>query len=190
MNCRGVSRRLSAYIDDELSPGIRQGMEEHLQLCPSCKYKLSEYQAIVNAAHNLVPLAASEGLTEGILKAVRSRQETRQVLSKLRYRLTLAGVAFMTTSAAIFFLVGPPASKVATNLAGAPDSLNIDTANPPDFWTHPETKVASFPIPEGGVGDSQLVDEQNMVPADSATRPNEFILPNVQKVNENIDGKF
>jgi anti-sigma factor RsiW len=188
MNCRGVSRRLSAYIDNDLSPGIRQGVEEHLQHCISCKRRLLEFEAILTAARNLAPLTASEGFQRRVIEAIHTRRETHEILSSMRYRLTLAGVAFMVTSAAIFFIIGPPSSSVVSSLAGSPNSSVIDSARTPDFASHPEIKVYSFPVPESSEA-VQFSDQQNPVPVDS-TRPNEFVLPNLQKVNQNVDGKF
>jgi hypothetical protein len=188
MNCRGASRRLSAYIDNNLSPGIKQSVEEHLQHCVTCKRKLAEFEAIVTAAHSLAPLSIKSGFEERVLKAVHNRQETHEVLSNLRYRLTLAGVAFMATSAAIFFVVGPPASVQLNGFAGTSDSSIINSAQAPDFYAHPETKVPSFPVPESSDPGS-LAGNDNLTPAESI-RTEQFYGPVLQKVNENINGKY
>jgi anti-sigma factor RsiW len=188
MNCRGVSRRLSAYIDNDLSPGIRQGVEEHLQHCISCKRKLMEFEAIIAAARNLAPMTASEGFQDRVVESIHAHRETHEILSNLRYRLTLAGVAFMVTSAAIFFIIGPPSSNVVSSLAGVSNPSVVDSTQAPDFFSHPETKVASFPVPESSEA-VQFSQEQNLVPVDSA-RPNEFALPNLQKVNQKVDKQF
>jgi hypothetical protein len=130
----------------------------------------------------------SESFEEKILEAIHTRKETHEILSGLRYRLTLAGVAFMVTSAAIFFVVGPPSSSVIKSYSGISNSLVPNSTQAPDFYAHPETKVDSFPIPEGSES-TQFSAKQNLVPVDSI-RPNEFILPSLQKVNENVNGKF
>jgi anti-sigma factor RsiW len=185
MNCRGASRRLSAYIDNNLSPGIKQGVEEHLQHCVVCKRRLTEFQAIVAAAQQLTPLAVSSGFEDRVIEAVRSRQETHEILSGLRYRLTLAGVAFMVTSAAIFFIVGPPSSSVVNSFSGRPDSSTLNSAQAFDFYAHPEAKIKSFPVPEGG-DQGKFAGQENLVPADSIRRGNFNVMPNLQRVNENI----
>ena len=188
MNCRGVYRRLSAYIDSDLSPGITQGVEEHLSNCPACKKRLEELKAIVDAAHSLPMLKVCEGFEEKVLAAARSKRTVSEVLGNARYRLTLAGVAFMVTSAAIFFIVGPPASKVVTNLAGLQDSSQM--AGKIDFTKNPEAKVYNFPLPDSGVINGNLANDDDNTSVDSMARPSEYVLPNVQKVSENIDGKF
>jgi hypothetical protein len=187
MNCRGVYRRLSAYIDSDLSPGIKEGVEEHLQNCPACAKRLEELRAIVDAAHSLPTLKVGEGFEERVLTAVRSKHTLSEVLGNVRYRLTLAGVAFMVTAAAIFFVIGPPASKVDDDMAVVDDSLQ--TGKVIDYTQNPQAIVYEFPIPENGVVNSNPVNEK-ITPVDSMARPDVFILPNIQKVSENVDGKF
>jgi hypothetical protein len=140
------------------------------------------------AARNLAPMKVSDDFEFRVLQAVNSRQETQEVLSNIRYKLTLAGVAFMVTSAAIFFVIGPPAPQSPGGYAGSADSLGIIPSATPDFYSHPETKVSSFPIPEASSA-GQFAGEEQLTPPDSI-KPDQFILPNVQKVNENVDGRF
>lgn len=188
MNCRGASRRLSAYIDNDLSPGIKQAVDEHLQQCISCKRQLAEYESILMAAQNLPSLTTTDGFDERVIKAVNSKQETQEVLGAIRYRFTIAGAAFVVTSAAIFFLVGPPAVDVTTTYSGT-EGMQIDqTQAEPDFWTHPETKVSSFPVPEGAVPRQTL--ESNLIPIDSTVRIDEYVLPDYQRVKGTVDRKF
>jgi len=187
MNCRGVSRRLSAYIDDDLSPGIREAVEEHLERCASCKRQLAEFEAIVTAAQSLAQLCLSDGFCESVMKAIRSNQETREVVSALRYRLTLAGVAFMVTAAAIFFLVGPPSHRSIRNMSTTQD-YDVNTQGGPDFYSHPETKVHSFPVPEGV--QSSLLAGEKLAPVDSTPRVDEFVLPSMEKVREDVSDTF
>ena len=36
MNCKGVIRELSNYIDGDLDPGLKTELERHLQHCEDC----------------------------------------------------------------------------------------------------------------------------------------------------------
>jgi hypothetical protein len=163
-------------------------VQEHLQHCIYCKRLLSEIESIVMAAQNLPALAVSDGFGKRVMEAINSRQETKEVLGAIRYRFTIAGVAFAVTSAAVFFLVGPPSTNVSTNYSGAQDSSMRLSPGLPDFYTHPETKVSSFPVPEGTI--SQQVSQESRVLSDSAIRIDEFVLPEIQQVRENVSGKF
>jgi hypothetical protein len=188
MNCRGVSRRLSAYIDNDLSPGIRQSVEEHLEHCVPCKRQLSEFETILVAAQNLPLLSVTDDFGARVVNAIHSHQETQEVLGALRYRFTIAGVAFMVTSAAVFFLIGPPSTKMTATFSGARDSLMQESIVAPDFYLHPETKVPSFPLPEGNI--PQQATGNDIVPNDSTARIDEFVLPDIQRVKENVSDKF
>jgi hypothetical protein len=162
-------------------------VEEHLRHCVPCKRHLTEFEAIVTAAQNLAPLSVSGGFCERVIKAVNSRQETLEVLSALRYRLSLAGVAFMVTSAAIFFLIGPPSPEPTMNISTTQDSYKNLPGNT-DFYIHPETRISSFPVPERTQGN--LLVEEELVPADSSFRTDEFILPTMENVRESVNDKF
>jgi hypothetical protein len=94
----------------------------------------------------------------------------------------------MVTSAAIFFLVGPPSANVTSTYSGAPDSLMQQIPLAPDFWAHPETKVSSFPVPDGTIP-QQVIDNRSM-PDDSTVRIEEYVLPDYQRVTETVDRKF
>ena len=188
MNCRGVSRRLSAFIDNDLSPGIRQAVEEHLQHCLSCKRQLGEFEAIVTAARDLPSLKVTDGFGERVVMSINSQQETKEVLGALRYRFTIAGAAFMVTSAAVFFLVGPPSTDVTSTYSDVQDSLRQSPVTP-DFWAHPETKVSSFPVPEGATS-QQAIDSKSVLGNDSTVRIEEYVLPDYQRVKETVDRKF
>ena len=42
MNCKGVIRELSNYIDGELEPAIQQELERHLSHCEDCTMILDQ----------------------------------------------------------------------------------------------------------------------------------------------------
>jgi len=194
MNCRGVSRRLSAYIDDELSPGIRESMAEHLGICASCARKHADLQAISEAARNLPPLEVSEGFKERVLASSRSGQEKIGIFYGFRSKAVLAGMAFVATAAAVFFVVGPQSSSIIPAIPGpeasaeAPHSGGEPSATL-DFVDDPTVKIESFPVPEGArVGD--LTKEDSLLLADSTSKTDEFILPVMEKTKENVNIKF
>lgn len=60
--CLGILRRLSAYIDDELSARICQEIRRHLGACPNCEtFVTSLRQTVALCRHNPVPtLSAAE----------------------------------------------------------------------------------------------------------------------------------
>ncbi len=195
MNCRGASRRLSAYIDSDLSPGIRQSVDEHLQSCRSCKQKLAELRAIVIAAHNMPPLKASGGFKERVLAVVHEGRESPWRMETARLRLAMAGAGFVTAAALVFFLAGPPFSSVPTSGSGDKNQITTNSQGQAvapaglDFTDDPRIKIESFPVPEGAASMDFTYDD-SLLFADSTSRIDEFILPVVEKSRENVNVKF
>jgi len=165
-------------------------MDEHLETCIGCKRRLAEFEAVIEAAHVMKPLALSEGFSQRVAEAIRARQESRQVTGIVRYRFSLAGVAFVAAAASIFFLVGPQSNENLTPVfTGTEDRPVSDNPTVTDFYEHPETKVSSFPIPEGAEA-ARFTESDSLPVNDSLSRIDEFLLPSVQEVRENVNVKF
>lgn len=49
LTCTQVSALLSFYIDDKLSSQLKQFVEAHLEVCPTCKAKLEALKSMVNS---------------------------------------------------------------------------------------------------------------------------------------------
>ena len=47
MNCKGVIREISDYIDGELEPPMKQELERHLQDCEDCKMVVDQTRLTV-----------------------------------------------------------------------------------------------------------------------------------------------
>ena len=193
MNCRGVSRRLSAYIDNELSPGIRQSVEDHLQSCAVCKRKLSEFRAISDAARSLPPLGVSEGFKDRVLDSVKAQDEKAIAFYGFRLRAALAGMAFVGAATAVFFISGPepsnsPSAILSPNAAVKNDGSADRDSGTLDFTADPKIKIESFPVPEGAKALDRL--EDSLLLADSSSKIDEFVLPVIEKTKENVNIKF
>jgi anti-sigma factor RsiW len=70
MNCATCERHLSAYVDDEVNVALRQEMEMHLDLCAACRADLQEHLAAWEAALQVLPGQAPEGLWHGVAEAL------------------------------------------------------------------------------------------------------------------------
>jgi anti-sigma factor RsiW len=53
ISCHEIWQRISDYIDDELSPEMRQHIEEHLEGCRHCS-------ALLDSTRNIIVLIADE----------------------------------------------------------------------------------------------------------------------------------
>jgi anti-sigma factor RsiW len=80
VTCREATEFLSAYLDDELPPDIRQMFEQHLEACPNCVTFLDQFRLTVEAeiggpdrSDADATTAMPEELVRGITAAVRQK---------------------------------------------------------------------------------------------------------------------
>jgi hypothetical protein len=189
MNCRGVSRRLSAYIDGKLSPAIRQSVEEHLKGCLLCRRKLAEFEAIVRVAHELPSLKVSDGFADRVVAMATTVPVKKEVFGKISYRFGLASVAFAAAAAAIFFIFGPSAKIVNQPFTDVEDNSVYEIpgqSDALDFSENPNMIVYSVPVEEDILARDKVLDD-SLLMADTASIIDQFVLPEVEsglKVNK------
>ena len=118
MNCRKVSRRLSAYIEGDLSPQETIQLEEHLKICTSCRRKIADLRLIIETSHQLEQKEPGPYFVNRLLCAIGRQSSPREILSNWRYRLTLSGVAFVTAASITFYVIGPPTVVVSVSEPG------------------------------------------------------------------------
>jgi anti-sigma factor RsiW len=71
IHCKDVWREISDYLDDDLSPGIRRELEDHLENCRHCA-------ALVDSTRNVLVLVADDrvfSLPIGFSERLRKRLE-------------------------------------------------------------------------------------------------------------------
>ncbi len=191
MNCRGASRRLSAYIDGQLSPAIRRSVEEHLKGCAECRQKLAEFEVISNVTHRLPSLKVSEGFADNVLAAARAKPKTKEAFGKIRYRFAMASAAFMAAAAIVFFIIGPPVSEVNRTFTGTEIKSALEAPGqqePLDIGDDPSVIVWSVPVPEDILARDKVLDDSLLL-ADSSSKIDQFVLPEINrglKVNKNF----
>jgi hypothetical protein len=189
MNCRGVSRRLSAYIDAELSPGIRRAVEEHLEGCVVCKRKLGDYRAISEAARSLAPLKVSDGFKARVMASAKTADGSQRVFYGFRMRVAVASFAFVAAAAVVFVVAGPDSTPVEVfgPQQDLSDMIVKPHGQPPetmDFISDPKMKIEAFPVPEGAMDFTQMKD--SLMENDSLSKIDEFVLPVIEKSEENV----
>jgi hypothetical protein len=118
MNCRKVSRRLSAYIEGDLPPQEIAQLEGHLKTCASCRRKVADIRLIVETSHQLERKEPGPYFINRLLCAINRQSSPREILSNWRYRLTLSGVAFGAAASVTFYVIGPPAAVVSVPETG------------------------------------------------------------------------
>ncbi|MCP4582722.1 MAG: hypothetical protein GY839_14015 [candidate division Zixibacteria bacterium] len=168
MNCRKVSRRLSAYIEGDLSPRDCNSLEGHLKTCASCRRKAADIRLIIETSGQLEQQKPGPYFVNRLLCAIEQQKKPREILSGWRYRLTLSSVAFVAAASVTFYVIGPPATMVATT--------GPETEIQAGFAPGIDTAVADhgFPVSEEALQrDMALTEKQT---TDSLNTESEAIL--------------
>ena len=64
MNCKGVIRELSNYIDGDLDPAIRLELERHLEHCEDCSMIVDQTKKTIQLYCGSEPVALPNDLRE------------------------------------------------------------------------------------------------------------------------------
>jgi anti-sigma factor RsiW len=173
MDCRKVSRKLSAYIEEDLSPRDRQAFEEHLRVCDWCRRLVVEVKTIMQAAGQLPVETPGPYFTNRLLCALEQKRSPGEILSSWRYRLTLSGVAFAIAASVTLVIIGPPASTIEKAPAGNLPSIQAgvpgDTADAKHGFPVSEEVLKRDMALDGGKSNDTLVSEPVM--------PRQYVQP-------------
>jgi anti-sigma factor RsiW len=107
MNCSQITRKFSAYMDDELDDAISHLIKEHLEGCPECLESLNGFMEVDNLVHGLPKIDpsadfASRVVSAAILTSDASGRATVPFASRLKRAVT-------RLSEAVFSLFEPGA---------------------------------------------------------------------------------
>jgi anti-sigma factor RsiW len=135
--------RLSEYIDDELTPEERAGLEAHLVSCPECAGTLDELGAVVERAGSLMPRPPAADLWPGIEPRLersatvaafqpRTRGTTSRRFSFTMPQLVAAGLALMVMSGGGVWVLqhGGRATSLPPLTAADPTLVPVSTSDP------------------------------------------------------------
>lgn len=73
MNCKGVIREISNYIDDELELAIRQELERHLEHCEDCTLILDQTRKSIEILCDSEPIPLPSELRTRLRTALREK---------------------------------------------------------------------------------------------------------------------
>jgi anti-sigma factor RsiW len=147
MNCRKVSRRLSAFIEEDLQAGEKNLIEEHLKTCSACRRKVADLRLIRETAARLPRQEPGPYFVNRVLCAISQHRNPREILTGWRYRLSLSGVAFVIAASMTFFVIGPPSTMIAESPSG---QGNLQAGFVPVIDSATITEKG-FPVPEGAL---------------------------------------
>jgi anti-sigma factor RsiW len=118
MSCSQITRKLSAYMDDELDAATFHLINEHLEGCPECLESLHGFMEVDNLVHGLPKIDPSTDFASRVVSAaIRTSDVSRRATVPFASRLkqALRGV-----SEAVFSLFEP---------SGGPYTRTLDEFN-------------------------------------------------------------
>lgn len=73
MNCKGVIREISNYIDGELELAMKEDLERHLSHCEDCTMLLDQTRKTIEVFCDSEPVALPESLSARLREAIRKK---------------------------------------------------------------------------------------------------------------------
>jgi|MudIll2142460700_1097286.scaffolds.fasta_scaffold01367_8 hypothetical protein len=115
MECRNIQEKLSAYIDEILSPQEKVTVDEHLKSCGECATALADLKKTVERVRNLESLEPPAWMTQKIMARVRAEAQPRKGLFQrlffpLHIKLpvgAIATIAIALTTLYVFRTIEP-----------------------------------------------------------------------------------
>jgi hypothetical protein len=172
MECSNIQQKLSAYIEEILSPEERILIDEHLNSCHKCSQALSDLRKTMEYIKNLEEVEPPPWLTQKVMARIRSEAgPAKGVIQRLFYPLHVklpievaATIAIAVTTIYIFRTIQPTGSfGPEVKLAKSP------------------TEVASKTEPTLPVIARDEVPKQSQKTADSTIPKGEITSPSARK---------
>jgi hypothetical protein len=115
MECSDVQEKLSAYVEDIISPEEKQLIDEHLEACDRCSESLADLKKTLEYVGNLREVEPPPWLTQKIMARVRSDAEAKRgILQKLFFPLhvklpieAIAAIFVVLTTVYVFRTIQP-----------------------------------------------------------------------------------
>jgi anti-sigma factor RsiW len=125
MNCRKVSRWLSAYIEGDLWPTQVERMDEHLRNCAACREKLVDIRMVVQISGDLDKLEPGPFFANRVLCTVGAQKQKSGLLYGWRPKLALSAASFAVAAMVTFMNMSPTLTTIpiADNHAGTAGTM-------------------------------------------------------------------
>ena len=131
--CAIIQQRLSAYLDNELSPSLLDGVEKHLAECSRCQKEYAEQKKIWSS---LAALSAPEPdalLEAAVLRQLSPKMSTKDTRPLFRWLFPVpAGAAAFGFALGIFLAVSatPPPNTLIAPDDGIMQALDVFSPSP------------------------------------------------------------
>jgi len=85
MNCNEIKDMLSLYIDGELDEKEKKAVEEHVEVCESCRSELEQYQKIINMLQSLIEVEPPKGYCKRLHEKLLKAKQQKKISAKSRW---------------------------------------------------------------------------------------------------------
>lgn len=109
MGCTDWAERISALIDEELTPEERGAVEQHLAACAECAKAADGLRRVSRLARALPRVTAPAGLAEAVRAAV---APARQIPFLARYRTAIQSAAALVAVALVVYAFYSPSNVI------------------------------------------------------------------------------
>jgi len=100
MNCKKIKNLLQPYIDNTLTFGEKQLVEEHLEQCSACRAELKSLSAMVRLVKSLPEVSTPPNFTENLMAKI-SREEIQiqsTWMDRLKKQISIPGLSLPSFS--------------------------------------------------------------------------------------------
>jgi predicted anti-sigma-YlaC factor YlaD len=177
MNCRKVSRWLSAYIEGDLLPGQVFRMDEHLRNCAQCNEKLVDMRLIIQTSGELEKQQPGPYFVNRLLCAIGAKKRPFEILMGWQAKIALSGVSFVAAAIVTFLTLGPQLANlpIADNQVGNTTEMAASSGvqSQDNFIS-----VKGFPVPDEALKRDMAMIESSKtdsLKSDSVILSNRFI---------------
>ena len=118
MNCRKIKKLLQLYIDDSLTFGEKQLVEQHLEKCSECRAELKSLSAMIRLIKSLPKVSTSPDFTENLMSKISQIEEEerervipawqmslKNLWSTPRYRYSLVSILTLAVFCVFTFVL-------------------------------------------------------------------------------------
>jgi len=75
LNCKGLIRELSNYIDGDLDPALKQELERHLEHCEDCTMVVDQTRKTIRIFSGAEPVPLPEDVHSRLHKVLREKAQ-------------------------------------------------------------------------------------------------------------------
>lgn len=127
MKCSRIKKKLSAYLDGEVSEQERRMISEHLKLCEECKAEFTAMSSVGDALKTLEGFETPPFFMTRLRQAVSEQERSVPFLQRMR-SLAVSAATAIAVIASLF--IGNQAGKtIYQSIARTPETVTAETSD-------------------------------------------------------------